>query len=48
MGQGCDPNTEYNAFSGNTETVHATYSDFSGGTKVQWGTVLLGGNGVFN
>lgn len=48
MGQGCDPATEYKAFSGSTETVHAEYSNFSGGTVVQCSTVLLGGNGVFN
>ena len=25
MAQGCDPATEYKAFSGSTETVHAVY-----------------------
>lgn len=48
MGQGCDSSTEYKAFSGETVTVHAEFSNFTGGTVVQCDTVLLGGNGVFN
>jgi len=48
MGQGCDPATEYNAFSGSVETVHAVYTDGEGNEVVQCSTVKLGGNGVFN
>jgi hypothetical protein len=48
MAQGCSAHDEYNAFSGGTPTVHAVYSNATGGTVVQCGTVLLGGNGVFN
>ena len=48
MGQGCDPATEYKAFSGSTETVHAVYTRADGTEVVQCSTVKLGGNGVNN
>ena len=47
MAQGCNPATEYKAFSGSTETVHAVYSK-ADGTEVVQCSVKLGGNGVFN
>lgn len=48
MAQGCNPATEYKAFSGSTETVHAVYSKADGTEVVQCSTVKLGGNGVYN
>tara|TARA_R110000868_G_scaffold200024_5_gene447218 strand:+ start:1136 stop:1279 length:144 start_codon:yes stop_codon:yes gene_type:complete len=47
MGQGCDPATEYEAFTGGT-TVHAVYTNNDGQDVVQCSTVKLGGNGVYN
>jgi len=48
MSQGCDPATEYNLFSGATETVHAVYTNATGGTVVQCNTVRLGSGGYNN
>ena len=48
MSQGCNAHDEYNAFSGGTPTVHAVYTNATGGTVVQCGTVKLGPGGVFN
>jgi|TARA_B110000503_G_C7173291_1_gene425576 hypothetical protein len=48
MAQGCDPTTEYNAFSGGTPTIHAVYTNSSGDAVVQCNTVKIGPGGYNN